>query len=69
MLAALDLATGKLGGTDHRSRELVDKVLLALAEDGAVMFTPEMNQRLLTPMDRHCALWIGGEFKHLMRRL
>lgn len=59
---------GHIRSKVNAPREVVDEVLIELAADGAVMFTPEMNQRLLTPMDRHCALWMGNEFKHLMSR-
>lgn len=49
-------------------RDLVDRELVRLAEDGVATFTPEMNQRLLTAMDRAAALRLGGEAKHLMSR-
>jgi hypothetical protein len=49
-------------------RELVDQALREMAEDGEWDFTPEMNQGLLNAMQRHGALRIGGEHKHLMSR-
>lgn len=60
---------GHIRSKVNAPREVVDEVLIDLATTGEVMFTPEMNQRPLDTPIRHCALWMGNEFKHLMSRL
>jgi hypothetical protein len=44
----------------------MDDALLALAREADVAIVPENNQKSLTDADRAAALWMGGQWKHLI---
>jgi hypothetical protein len=52
-----------LNGID---RDELDKELTELLGAHAVRLIPESNQKTLTEADREAALWIGGQYRHLI---
>ncbi|WP_051703941.1 hypothetical protein [Glycomyces sp. NRRL B-16210] len=52
-----------LASTD---RDELDKVLTELHAEKAVLLIPESNQKTLTEADREAAIWLGGEYRHLI---
>jgi hypothetical protein len=48
------------------NRHEVDAALVLLNRQPGVNFVPESNQRMLTWLDRQCAVMIGDQAKHLM---
>lgn len=53
----------RLGGED---RAEVDKALTELHAAREVELIPESNQKTLTDADREAAIWLGGEYRHLI---
>lgn len=47
------------------TRPVFDAAMTELAYAGQVVLVPEDNQKCLTSADRHNALYVGGEHKHL----
>lgn len=53
----------RLGGED---RAEVDKSLTELHGAREIELIPESNQKTLTDADREAAIWLGGEYRHLI---
>ena len=47
-------------------REQVDRALAGLLDSHAVRLIPETNQKMLTPADHDAAIWLGGQYRHLI---
>lgn len=47
-------------------REAVDRTLAELHAAREIRLIPEANQKILTDADRSAALWLGGEYRHLI---
>lgn len=52
-----------LGETD---RKQVDQALVGLLDSHAIRLIPETNQKMLTQADHEAAVWIGGQYRHLI---
>lgn len=52
-----------LGETD---RETLDQALTELLASHAIRLIPESNQKTLTQADRDAAIWLGGQYQHLI---
>lgn len=48
------------------TRDRLDAVLKDLVSGHTVKIIPEANQKTLTDEDRAAALWLGGEYRHLI---
>ncbi|GAB3224056.1 hypothetical protein GCM10027447_12270 [Glycomyces halotolerans] len=48
------------------TRTEIDQALTDLAGTHTVRLLPESNQKTLTREDREAALWLGGEYQHLI---
>lgn len=53
----------RLGAED---RAEVDKALTELHAAREIELIPESNQKTLTDADREAAIWLGGEYRHLI---
>ncbi|SDE06996.1 hypothetical protein [Glycomyces harbinensis] len=51
---------------DETDRATVDKALTDLHADRTIQLIPESNQKTLTDADRDAAIWLGGEYRHLI---
>jgi hypothetical protein len=51
---------------DAVPREELDEALAELLEAQEIHLIPESNQKMLTPADRDAAIWLGGEYLHLL---
>ncbi|GAB3233301.1 hypothetical protein GCM10027447_29580 [Glycomyces halotolerans] len=51
---------------DGIDRATLDKALIELVGSHAIRLIPESNQKTLTREDREAALWLGGEYLHLI---
>jgi hypothetical protein len=49
------------------SRQEVDRALLALVRDPDVFIVPENNQKALNQKEREAALWMGNQWRHVIR--
>lgn len=48
------------------TREQIDQALTELMDSQQIHLIPESNQKMLTPADRKAAIWLGGEYLHLL---
>jgi hypothetical protein len=48
------------------TNEQMTEALRQLSRRDGVNVCPESNQKMLTQLDRDCAVWIGGQWKHLL---
>lgn len=48
------------------TREQIDQTLTELMDSQQIHLIPESNQKMLTPADREAAIWLGGEYLHLL---
>jgi hypothetical protein len=51
---------------DGEDRAEVDKALTELHSVREIELIPESNQKTLTDADREAAIWLGGEYRHLI---
>jgi len=51
---------------DGEERSEVDKYLQELLISREIQLIPEANQKTLTEADREAAIWVGGEYRHLI---
>lgn len=51
---------------EDQDREAVDKALTEMYTDRAIQLIAEANQKTLTSADREAAIWLGGEYRHLV---
>lgn len=49
------------------TRDEIDTALTALMRTQTIRLIPEANQKTLTPDDRDAAIWLGGEWRHVVR--
>lgn len=47
-------------------RKAIDRALAELHAAREIRLIPESNQKTLTDADREAALWLGGEYRHLI---
>ncbi len=51
---------------DDLDRETLDRALEDLLGSHSIRLIPESNQKTLTEADRDAAIWLGGQYRHLI---
>lgn len=65
-MSLASLRTELAGLEDAPTRTEVDAALTHLVATHTARVIPESNQKTLTDEDREAALWLGGEWRHLI---